>query len=61
MNGPEADEALFRVLINATGQHSLWPAFRDVPAGWEFVCGAARRSDCLDWIEARHRGTPTTN
>jgi uncharacterized protein YbdZ (MbtH family) len=40
------------VLVNDEEQHSLWPAFADVPAGWRVVYGEAdRRAACLDYIE----------
>jgi MbtH protein len=48
----ESDEIDYRILVNAEGQHSLWPAFREIPAGWSAVGPAGRRKDCFDWIEA---------
>jgi glycopeptidolipid biosynthesis protein len=39
------------VLVNDEEQHSLWPAFADVPAGWRVVYGEAERAACLDYIE----------
>jgi uncharacterized protein YbdZ (MbtH family) len=48
----EDDEIDYRVLVNAEGQHSLWPAFREIPAGWTAVGPTGRRQHCLDWIEA---------
>jgi MbtH protein len=44
------DSASFVVLINAEGQHSLWPAFAAVPGGWSVVFGAADRAGCLDYV-----------
>lgn len=44
-------EANFRVLTNDDEQHSLWPAFADVPAGWRVVYGGADREACLNFIE----------
>lgn len=41
----------FYVLVNDEGQHSLWPAFADVPAGWRVVFGGSARTDCLAYIE----------
>ena len=38
----------FFVLVNDEEQHSLWPAFADVPAGWRVVYGEADRAACLD-------------
>ena len=39
------------VLINDEEQHSLWPTFADVPAGWRVVFGEADRASCLAYIE----------
>ncbi|WP_149282728.1 MbtH family protein [Halomonas binhaiensis] len=41
----------FVVLVNAEGQHSLWPAFIGVPEGWKTVFGPGERQACLDHIE----------
>ena len=45
------DDGRFFVLVNDEEQHSLWPAFADVPAGWRVVYGEADRAACLDYIE----------
>jgi uncharacterized protein YbdZ (MbtH family) len=41
----------FFVLVNDEEQHSLWPAFADVPAGWRVVYGEGDRAACLDYID----------
>ncbi|MEV7618362.1 MbtH family protein [Streptomyces sp. NPDC089799] len=41
----------FYVVVNGEEQHSLWPAFADVPAGWRIAYGAAARPDCLTYVE----------
>ncbi|QLL07806.1 MbtH family protein [Mycobacterium vicinigordonae] len=41
----------FLVLINEQEQHSLWPAFADVPSGWRVVHGEAPRAECLHYVE----------
>lgn len=52
MTNPFEDEnGIYRVLINDEGQHSLWPDFIDVPAGWTTVHGPANRQSCLDYVE----------
>ncbi|BBX72918.1 MbtH family protein [Mycobacterium shinjukuense] len=49
---PFDDEAgTFYVLVNGEEQHSLWPAFADVPAGWRVVFGADSRANCLAYVE----------
>jgi uncharacterized protein YbdZ (MbtH family) len=45
------DNAPFLVVVNDEEQHSLWPAFTDVPMGWRVVYGDADRAACLDYIE----------
>ncbi|WP_338674157.1 MbtH family protein [Streptomyces sp. SCSIO 30461] len=53
MSNPfEDDNATYLVLANDENQHSLWPVWIDVPAGWTTVHGEATRQECLDWIEA---------
>ncbi|MEU2155202.1 MULTISPECIES: MbtH family protein [unclassified Streptomyces] len=53
MSNPfEDDNSGYLVLVNDENQHSLWPVWIDVPAGWTTVHGEATRQECLDWIEA---------
>lgn len=47
----EDDDGVYLVLVNDEGQHSLWPADIDVPAGWRVVLSAGTRPDCLAYIE----------
>jgi MbtH protein len=45
------DSASFVVLVNDEGQHSLWPGFAAVPAGWSVVFDEDSRKACLDYVE----------
>ncbi|MBM7774383.1 uncharacterized protein YbdZ (MbtH family) [Actinokineospora baliensis] len=45
------ENGTFLVLVNAEQQHSLWPVFADVPAGWTAVYGPADRPSCVDFVE----------
>ncbi|MGC5034660.1 MULTISPECIES: MbtH family protein [unclassified Streptomyces] len=45
------EDARFFVLVNDEDQHSLWPVFAEVPAGWRTVFGEAARSECLEYVE----------
>lgn len=45
------DDASYLVLVNDEGQHSLWPAFADVPAGWQKRFGEDTRAACLEYVE----------
>jgi uncharacterized protein YbdZ (MbtH family) len=51
INPFDDDNGRFYVLVNDEEQHSLWPTFADVPAGWRVVYGEADRAACLDYIE----------
>lgn len=47
----EDNDGSYFVLVNDEGQHSLWPQFAEVPAGWRVVFGADGRQACLDYVE----------
>lgn len=52
MTNPFEDEAgVYHVLVNGEGQHSLWPAFKEVPAGWTIALPSDSRAACLAFIE----------
>lgn len=52
MTNPFEDEnGDYLVLVNDEGQYSLWPSFRDVPAGWTPVGPRGKRKECLDWVD----------
>jgi MbtH protein len=52
MTNPFDDEnSEFIVLVNEELQYSLWPTFREVPAGWTAVGPRGSRKECLDYIE----------
>ncbi|MFD1933578.1 MULTISPECIES: MbtH family protein [Nonomuraea] len=47
----EDRDGRFLVLVNDEGQHSLWPSFAEVPAGWQVVFGEETREACLEYVE----------
>jgi MbtH protein len=52
MTNPFEDaEGSYYVLTNDENQHSLWPGFAEIPAGWTVAFGVAERQACLDFIE----------
>ncbi len=52
MTNPFDDEdGTFLVLVNAEDQHSLWPAFAAVPAGWTVAKQAGPRAEALAYVE----------
>src|SRR5258708_37078067 len=51
MTNPFEDEkGVYHVLINEEGQHSLWPAFKEVPLGWTIALKSDTRAACLEFI-----------
>ncbi|MEW2359807.1 MbtH family protein [Spirillospora sp. NPDC029432] len=51
MTNPFDDtDGRFLVLVNDENQHSLWPEFADVPAGWTAVYGPEERERCLEYV-----------
>ncbi|MFD5090693.1 MbtH family protein [Amycolatopsis thailandensis] len=52
MTNPFDDpDGTFKVLVNDEGQHSLWPAFAEVPAGWTVAHADDTRAVCLEYVE----------
>lgn len=52
MSNPfENPDGTFLVLVNDEGQHSLWPSFAEVPAGWTVALGQSDRQTCLTYVE----------
>ena len=47
----EDDTAEYLVLINEEAQYSLWPQFKEIPAGWTATGPRGNRQECLAWID----------
>ncbi|MFE0423312.1 MbtH family protein [Streptomyces sp. NPDC058953] len=45
------EDGRFYVVVNDEDQHSLWPLFAEVPAGWRVAFGEASRAECLEYVE----------
>lgn len=44
-------EEMYYVVKNIEDQYSIWPSYKQIPAGWEVVGKPKIKSDCLDYIE----------
>jgi MbtH protein len=44
-------DATFEVVVNHEEQYSIWPAGREVPAGWRLAGKSGKRAECLQHIE----------
>jgi MbtH protein len=51
-NSTEDDNREYVALVNNEGQHCIWLAFHQVPAGWSVVGPRGKRQECLSWIGA---------
>jgi MbtH protein len=40
----------FTVLVNEEEQHSLWPSFAEIPAGWTVACPDSSRDEALSYV-----------
>jgi MbtH protein len=54
------DSTVYKVVVNHEEQYSIWPADRDLPAGWTGVGFTGTRETCLDhidlvWVDMRPR------
>ncbi|GCD34258.1 protein mbtH [Streptomyces chrestomyceticus JCM 4735] len=45
-------DGTYLVLVNDEHQHSLWPAFADVPQGWTVALTESDRRTALDYVTA---------
>jgi MbtH protein len=45
------ENTTFQVLVNDEGQYSLWPAEKEVPAGWHPDGTTGTRQECMDHVD----------
>ena len=45
------DQTIYRVVVNQEEQYSVWPADRDVPAGWREEGKQGLMRDCIAYID----------
>jgi uncharacterized protein YbdZ (MbtH family) len=44
------DLAVYKVVVNHEEQYSIWPAYREIPAGWKDADKAGSKAECLAHI-----------
>jgi MbtH protein len=47
----DSEDTRFNVVRNHEEQYSIWPTYKDIPAGWEAVGVEGTKADCLAHIE----------
>ncbi|HWG21471.1 MAG TPA: MbtH family NRPS accessory protein [Terracidiphilus sp.] len=45
------DTTIYQVVMNGEEQYSIWPANRDLSAGWTAVGKQGTKNDCLAFIQ----------
>ncbi|QJP08938.1 MbtH family protein [Pseudomonas multiresinivorans] len=48
----DREDAVYKVLVNGEEQYSLWPDYKEVPAGWREAGKRGSKADCLAYVEA---------
>ena len=46
------DGDFFKVLVNSEGQHSLWPASKEIPRGWEQKGETVTKEEFLEKVNS---------
>ena len=49
INEPE-DNTIYKVVVNAEEQYSIWPADREKPMGWKDAGKSGTKEECLEYI-----------
>jgi MbtH protein len=50
MSNIDDENQIFLVVVNDEGQHSVWPDFKAVPAGWRETGFRGPKKECLEEI-----------
>ncbi|MFM0268373.1 MbtH family protein [Paraburkholderia sediminicola] len=45
------ENTTFNVVINHEEQYSIWPDYKNVPAGWRLAGKQGKKEECLAWID----------
>lgn len=44
------ENAVYRVVVNDEEQYSIWPDYKDIPAGWREAGKTGKKAECLAYI-----------
>jgi MbtH protein len=44
------DTTVYKVVVNHEEQYSIWPAHKEIPAGWSAAGTEGGKEACLGWI-----------
>jgi MbtH protein len=51
MSSAEEDTTVYRVVINHEEQYSIWPEWKEIPAGWRAVGPTGTKDQCLAYVK----------
>ena len=51
MSDEREDTTIYQVVVNHEEQYSIWPADRELPAGWSAAGKSGTKIECLAYIE----------
>lgn len=51
MSSTEEDNTIYRVVINHEEQYSIWPEWKEIPAGWSAVGPTGKKDECLAYVK----------
>lgn len=46
----EDESAIYTVVVNHEEQYSIWPDYKEIPAGWRAAGKTGPRAECLAFI-----------
>ena len=46
----DEDTTIYRVVVNHEEQYSIWPEWKEIPAGWREVGRTGKKAECLAYI-----------
>ncbi|HEX2195912.1 MAG TPA: MbtH family NRPS accessory protein [Actinomycetota bacterium] len=44
------DKTIYEVVVNHEEQYSIWPAHKELPAGWRKAGKSGLKQECLDYV-----------
>jgi len=47
------EETIFNVVVNDEEQYSIWPDYKEIPAGWHCVDQQGTKNECLAFIKEK--------
>ena len=50
MAAEDEDTTVYAVVVNEEEQYSIWPDYKEIPAGWKVVGKTGAKADCLAYI-----------